>query len=45
MNNVLEMVISRIKTNKVLLWILLTLLTLLTMVGPALAEGATGSSV
>lgn len=44
MNRMFESVFSRIKTNQVVLWVFLTLLTVLTIVGPVLAEGATGSS-
>lgn len=45
MNGLLGNLITRVKTNKTLLWIVLTLLTLLTLIGPVLAEGATGSSI
>jgi hypothetical protein len=45
MNSPLGTFISAIKTNKYVLWIVVTLLTLMMMVGPVLAEGATGSSV
>lgn len=44
MNCVLKNVVSRIKTNKILLSVFLTSLTILTVIGPVLAEGATGSS-
>lgn len=44
MNRVLENIVSRIKTNPFLLWVFLTLLTVLTVIAPVLAEGATGSS-
>lgn len=45
MNRLLNTFTTRIKTNKVIIWIFLMLMTLLTIVGPVLAEGATGSSV
>jgi hypothetical protein len=45
MNSLLGTFIARVKTNKYVLWIVVTLLTLLMVLGPVLAEGATGSSV
>ncbi|MGB7337975.1 MAG: hypothetical protein WBC91_03705 [Phototrophicaceae bacterium] len=44
MNRILEITIARFKNNAAFLWMLLTLLTMLTIIGPVLAEGATGSS-
>jgi type IV secretory pathway component VirB8 len=45
MNAFYTFLLNRISKSKSLLWLLLALMTILTVAGPALAEGATGSLV